>query len=259
MNKKSTELRITQTKQLIAAYESAGLGDDRNCRFARDMLHRLGAGKALTVRQRGWLDSIIEQGVPTPKGDPEFLKRLQDAAAVPGVPESEARVLADFASRIRRGWTLSQKQAAWVEKLLARAEHVRVHGPWAPDELTIERLKRCVQLSRGYTAFYWQTHDGAFRALDKVYKFLSGELSSIDEWSTNKLLKAMARPLREFENPRFKVGEMCWYRTPGLDYESALVTAAPLISIYGHVVYPVLVDGNLIETANLTKRRGGKK
>lgn len=253
--KKSAELRIAQAKESITAYESAGLGDDRNCRFVKDMLRRLEAGKGLSQRQRSWFDSIIEQGVPAPKGDPDLIKRLQACATVVGLPDSEARVLVDFAGRISRGWDLSEKQLAWVEKILVRAEHIKANGPWVPDAAVIKKLKYCAQLERGYSSIYWMTHVGALNALNKVHKFLSGETSVIDEWTVNKVFKAMSRPLRELENPKFNIGEMCWCRLGTGGKVPALVAAGPYVNASGVVVYDVLVDGVLVGTSTITKRR----
>ena len=61
MARKSHELRLAQTIELIASYEAAGLGNDRNCRFAKDMQWRLERKKGLSPKRRQWLDSIMKQ------------------------------------------------------------------------------------------------------------------------------------------------------------------------------------------------------
>lgn len=256
MARKSRELRLTQTDELIAAYEAAGLGNDRNCRFAKDMQWRLKRNKGLSPKRRQWLDSIIEEGVPAPKGDIELLARVEAAAAVKGMKEFDIGILREFAGKIRRGWDLSPKQTTWMEKLVAQADDIAANGVWAPDEATIARLKNCVKLAGGYSSVYWQTHGGSYKALNNVKAFIDsdGELP-VDEWSVNKLLKAMARPLRELENPKFQTGEMRWYYVAGQGYATALVSDGPFISERGEVVYAALVNGTMIETSNLTKQR----
>ena len=254
MSRKSRELRLSQTVQLIAAYEAAGLGDDRNCRFAKDMRWRLERNKGLSPKRRKWLDSIIEEGVPEPKGDATVIARVEAAAAVEGMTEFDSKILREFAGKLRRGWGLSEKQSAWMDKLLAKADDISVNGVWAPDEATVTRLKNCVELAKGYSTGYWQTHGGTYKALENVKAFLSGAMP-VDEWSVNKLLAAMARPLREIENPKFFPGEMRWYYVAGKGYAPALVAEGPFISRKGNVVYSALVEGQLIETPNLTKQR----
>lgn len=254
MARKSRELRLTQTLELIAAYEAAGLGNDRNCRFAKDMQWRLERNKGLSPKRRQWLDSIIEEGVPEPKGDTELLARVEAAAAVEGMTDFDAGILREFAGKIRRGWDLSPKQSAWMEKLLAKADDITANGIWAPDEETVARLQNCIKLANGYNTVYWQTHGGSYKALTNVKAHIESG-ANVDEWSVNKLLKAMGRPLRELENPKFQVGEMRWYYVANQGYSPALVMSGPFINDKGQVVYSALVDGNMIETSNLTKQR----
>mgnify|MGYP001165014329 CR=1 FL=1 len=254
MARKSRELRLSQTVELIAAYEAAGLGDDRNCRFARDMKWRLETNRGLSPKRRSWLDSIIEEGVPAPKGNPELVARLLNAASVEGMQSFDSDILKEFAGKVRRGWDLSEKQTAWMKKLLAKADDIVENGIWAPDEETTERLKNCVLLAAGYSSVYWQTHGGTYKALNNVKAFLSGS-TPVDQWSVNKLIKAMGRPLRELENPKFQAGDMRWYYVAGEGYAPALVSKGPFISDRGQVVYEALVNGQMIETANITKQR----
>jgi hypothetical protein len=256
MARKSRELRLTQTKELIAAYEAAGLGNDRNCRFAQDMQWRLERNKGLSPKRRQWLDSIIEEGVPEPKGDTDLLARVEAAAAVKGMKEFDAGILREFAGKIRRGWDLSPKQATWMEKLIAQADDITANGVWAPSDETTARLRNCVDLARGYSSVYWQTHGGTLKALNNVRAFIDSDgEKAVDEWSVNKLIKSMARPLRELENPKFQPGEMRWYYVAGQGYATALVSSGPFISERGEVVYAALVNGTMVETSKLTKQR----
>ena len=256
MARKSNELRLSQTKELIASYTAAGLEGDRNCRFAKDMLYRLERKKGLSPNRRKWLDSIIEEGVPAPKGDIDLLARVEAAASVKGMKDFDVKILKEFAGKIRRGWDLSPKQATWMDKLIATADDITENGVWAPDEETVARLRNCIGLARGYNTVYWQTHGGSYKALNNVKAFIDskGEVS-VDEWSVDKLLKSMARPLRELEAPKFQPGEMRWYHVAGLGYVTALVSSGPFISERGKVVYSALVNGKLIETSEIKKQR----
>ncbi len=261
MPRKSRELRLGQAKELTAAYDAAGLADDYRGRFVRDMSSRLDRGRGLSKKQRDWLDTLIEEGVPAPKGDPELIARIESAVAVEGMRDFDTRMLSEFAGKIRRGWDLSEKQMKWMGDLLSKAEELAKSGPWTPDEATVKKLKLCVKLSRGYNTVYWQTHGGTYKALESVKRFLDGA-DVADEWCVNKLLKAMARPLRELDNPKFAPGQMYWlyvrrqYPESGGEYAPALIADGPYVSEKnGKVVYSALVNGEIVETSNITKQR----
>ena len=261
MPRKSRQLRLTQATDLAAQYDAVGLSDDYRGRFIRDMSARLQRGRGLSKKQRDWLDTLIEEGVPAPKGDPELIARIESAVAVEGMRDFDTRMLSEFAGKLRRGWDLSEKQMKWMGDLLSKAEELAKHGPWTPDEETIEKLKLCVKLSKGYNSVYWQTHGGTFKALESVRNYLSGH-GTADEWCVNKLLKAMARPLRELENPKFVPGQMYWlyvrnqYPESGGSYAPALVADGPYVSEEnGNVVYSALVNGEMVETDKITKQR----
>ena len=268
MPRKSLALRLSQTFSLIESYEAAGLSEHRNVRFARDMSSRLNRGRGLSPKQRKWLDSIIEEGVPAAK-DTTLYDRIIEARDTEGM-QDKVQILNDFAHKAFNGWTLSPKQQTWLDKMLAEADYFRAHGPYRPADETIEKLRLALQVARGYSGTYWSTHGGTRKAYETVAAWITGEdvkspdepnPSTIDEWCCNKLLKAMARPLRELENPKFIPGEMRWlfirktYPESGGDYASALVTSGPYISDKGDVVYDALVNGEMVTTTQLTKQR----
>ena len=270
MPRKSRELRLSQTRELIELYAAAGLLQHRNARFASDMGGRLNLGRGLSPKQRKWLDSIIEEGIPTAK-DQTLYDRIVEARDTDGM-QGQQQILNDFANKAFNGWALSEKQQAWLDKMLTEADHFRANGPWRPTPDIIERLRLACQLARGYSSTYWGTHGGSRKAFETVTSWLTGEDDVvagvrernphvIDDWCCTKLLKAMARPLRELDNPKFSPGEMYWmfiqktYPEKGGDYVPALVSVGPYISERGKVVYSALVGGELIETDRITKRR----
>ena len=148
MARKSRELRLSQSRELFAAYTEAGLADDFRYSFIRDMISRLERNRGTSTKQRNWIDSLIEEGVPAPKGDPVLLARIEAAQAVVGMKEYDINILGEFAGKIRRGWDLSEKQAAWMEKLIAEADRLAVDGPYTPDALTLEKFVRQCSPSR---------------------------------------------------------------------------------------------------------------
>ncbi len=134
MARKSRDLRLAQTKDLIEKYEAAGLGNDKVCRFMRDMEYRLERNKGLSTGRRNWLDRLIDEGVPEAKNK-ERVEEILAAANLEGMQEKKS-ILEDFAGKVRKGWSLSEKQESWLNKMLAEAQDIRVNGVWHPsDEL----------------------------------------------------------------------------------------------------------------------------
>ena len=249
MPRKSRELRLSQAISLAEAYEASSMGDDYRARFVRDMASRLDRGKGVSKRQREWLDSLIEEGLPTPKGDPELIARIEAAQLVEGMREFDINMLGEFLVKIRNDWKMSEKQTKWLNDLLTKAEALA------------EKLKLCIKLSKGYSGTYWSTHGGTYKALESVKRYIDGS-DAADEWCVNKLLKSMARPLRELGNPKFTPGQMYWlfirhqYPKKGGDYAPALIADGPFVSEKnGKVVYSALVNGEIIETDLITKSR----
>jgi hypothetical protein len=264
MARKSRELRLSQSRELFAAYTEADLADDFRYSFIRDMISRLERNRGTSTKQRNWIDSLIEEGVPAPKGDPVLLARIETAQAVVGMKEYDTNILGEFAGKIRRGWDLSEKQAAWMEKLLAEADRLVVDGPYTPDEETIEKLKLCVALAPSYSGVYWDTHGGTRKAMLAVKEYLENG-AALDEWPVNKLLKSMAGKLRELLETPYVTPEKPCYVVEGLNPETrrnvwglGAVMGAPSVSERGVIVYPVLTaTGSLVmaDRNTLAKRK----
>ena len=118
--RKSVELRLSQTRELIEAYLASGLTSDRSYNFMNDMVCRLEQGKGISKGQRSYLDSLIDQGVPKPKNEAKVNEVLA-AAEVDGMQDVKS-TLSDFAFKIGKGWDLSEKQ----EKFLANLFHINL-------------------------------------------------------------------------------------------------------------------------------------
>ena len=116
MARKSLELRKSQTEDLISQYSEAGLTQDRSYRFLQDMLNKMQTSRNLSKGQRTYLDDLIEQGAPKPKNE-ERVKEILTAASVDGM-QHVARTLNDFAYKVGKGWSLSEKQEKFLTKLL---------------------------------------------------------------------------------------------------------------------------------------------
>ena len=266
MPRKSRELRLSQATALVAAYEEANFGDDYRARFARDMVGRLGRNKGLSKRQREWLDNLIEEGVPVPKGDPALLARIEAAQAVIGMSSRDVQILGEFAGKIARGWDLSEKQTAWMTAILDEADNIRENGPWLPSAEQVEKLKACVKLARGYSNVHWSNNPGTYKAVKAVTEYLEADGAPPRPWHVNKLLTAMKGKLKElFETPYVTPEKPCWAVVPAQpgqrrvrEYGLATVMGPPSVNDAGRIVYPILSGTGslvLLSRHNLAKRK----
>ena len=277
MARKSATLRLSQTQALLDDYESAGLSSDRSCNFLRDMAQRLSIGKGLSTRQRKYLDTLIDQGVPEPKNEVR-VKEILAAADVDGM-QGVKSTLHDFAFKVGKGWSLSSKQEKFLSSLLAKAETLRVTGRFRPSSEMMKDLSAALSICNKKNGWYWQHRPGTAKAYDKVGTWFEwntrrevieevealgkesthtlGEEPIIDQWACNKLLSAVKNQINELHNPKHAIGDMRWARNPGGPKKLALVSGLPQVE-GGEIVYPCLVEGGLIKvsTRNLLKRRG---
>jgi len=264
MARKSRELRLSQAAALTAAYAEANMGDDYRARFIHDMAARLGRGKGLSKRQRVWLDTLIDEGVPVPKGDPALIARIEAAQGVVGMRQYDVNILSEFLGKIVRGWDLSEKQMKWLDGILVESDRLVIEGPYTPDAETLKKLALCVALAPSYSGTYWDTHGGTRKAMLAVKGYLE-DGSSLDEWAVNKLLKSMAGKLRELLETPYVTPEKPCYVVGGLNPETrrnvwglGVVMGAPSVNERGTIVYPVLTAAGELKMANrqiLAKRK----
>jgi len=238
------------------------------------MCYRLGLGKGLSKKQREWLDTLIEEGVPVPKGDPLLIAKIESAKEVDGMQHRHT-VLGEFLRKIRNGWDLSDKQENFLEIMLNEAEDLRQNGKWSPSTQTVEKLRLSLCLVKSKNTWYWQHRPGVAKAFTKVKDWLqwletretnkkiqeiSGTVHEpidephIDEWACNKVIESQKKNLTELEVPTHQSGSIRYHGDNG---HVALVSGAPHVDNYGNVVYPCLVNGNLenVSSTLLKKRR----
>lgn len=249
MPRKSRELRLTQAIETVNLLKQAGLGNDRSARFLSDMIYKMQRGKYPTARQRNWIDAIIEEGVPAPKGDQAYIAKIDDALSVPGI--DFANILTDFRGKIVKGWSLSEKQIAFCNKLIKKATDIRDGNIWVPDEELKSKLELAVKCEGHYASIYWSTHPGGYNALQKVKRWLSGEAPFVEQYATEKLLKTVAGSIKKLTNPKFAGGEMCFV---GRNNDIGIVMSSAYPGPRS-VVYDVLVNGTLIQVESPKKRR----
>jgi len=282
MARKSLELRLSQTQSLMEAYDASGLENDRSYRFMSDMAYRMNLGKGMSTGQRRYLDNLIDQGVPKPKNESR-VKEILAAAGVDGM-QNVKTTLHDFAFKVGKGWSLSEKQEKFLANLLVKAETLKIDGRFRPSDEMVEDLENANAVCATKNSWYWNHRPGISKAHDKVKQWLDwnrrnnvsedlkdrgideevikvgcfvGEEPLIDQWACDKLLSAVKNQINELRNPKHAIGDMRWSRNPRGTKKLALISGIPQVT-RGEVVYPCLIEGGIIEvsTKNLLKRRG---
>lgn len=249
--RKSSQQRISDTQRAIAQWDSAGLGSDRRLSFMRDSLRTLLLGKSLSTKQREWLDALCAEGPPAPKGDPALRARIDAAMAHLDARGKEA--LGGFRSTIVRGYKLSEKQEAFMSRLLEGAERIAREGHWQPSREFRAKADFAWSILTSRSSMWQGTHPGTMKACER-YDAWRREPSThhIDEWVVTKMLEACAPAMRELAKPKFEEGEMVEV-IPGTLHGAALaaskqgvnwgvVCSAP-VALHGKVAYEVLLDG----------------
>ncbi len=244
MPRKSRELRLEQAQALSKAYDTSGVTSGA-ARFINDMIFRLERKKALTAKQRSWLDRLIEEGVPAPK-NPELYTRIMTAAKVEGLSKSiKDKLLDPFANIAFNGWNLSDAQQKWLDGLLEKADHTAKHGPWRPDESLMDRIRFASAIAETRSGGYWMNRPGESKAAAKVAEWLRNPNDTeIEQWHIDKLFHSSRVALRELDEPSFIVGEMRGYKRG-----SALILSGPHAGsdtrFNGKPTYEVLYNGEI--------------
>lgn len=249
--RKSRSLRLAQAKETLEAFRAAGLADNTSAgRFLQDVIPRMERGKYPTKRQRDWLDSIIESGPPEPpEANKDLIEKINDALSVKGIEFNH--ILEDFKSRLFRGYGLSEKQMAFCERLIQKADDVRTGNVWTPDAEIRADLELAVQVSKCYTSSYWSTHPGTYQALAACHRWLSGDSTYVEKYQVEKLLKSVSKKIKLIKEPKFLPGEICYY---GRSNEVGIVMSEPYVSDR-NIVYDVLINGTVQKISNGKKRR----
>lgn len=248
--RKSKEQRLEDVRNAIAQWEAAGMGSSRKVEFMRSSLLTLTAGKALSAKQRDWLDALCAEGPPAPKGDPDQLARLD--AACTHLESGDAGILKEFRDKLVMGWTMSEKQTAFMERLIAKGEKVAREGKWQPSPSMQAEGTFAAQVISGRSYTWKVNHQGVVQAAERV---LAGQA---DEWSYDRVIDSVGPAVREYRDPKFKEGELVCVSPLYRDQETAiaLVTGLP-IALEGRVAYPVLMGAqpHVIHNERLSRNK----
>ena len=212
MARKSQSQRTQEARDLLAAYRAAGQGEGEwGVKFLASVISQMDRGRYPSKRQRDRIDAMVEEGIPTPKGDTELLAKMDAAVAFwteAGEREWECNVLTDMRRRVFNDWNMSEKQTKLLNDIIQRHQDdvtgANVFTPTAEQRADLEVL---VKLYKGYAGQWQQERPAVAKAIVKVVAFLGGS-GTIEEYHFNKLNKAMGAKLRRFKNPRFNMCDM---------------------------------------------------
>jgi hypothetical protein len=185
MARMSTANRIELGNAMVARWTEQNHKQDRSVRFVSDMIFRMSRGKGLTKKQREWFDSAVLSNPPEPQNK-EMVAKLKEGAATPGVEKERADVMLDFAYKLGRGWSLSEKQTAWMNGLLTDAAAIKENGPWVPSDELRALVEVGVVMGRAYSPDYLYTCQGIDKALKKCQAAVDGT-APWNKWATEKV------------------------------------------------------------------------
>jgi len=254
MARKSTQRRITETTELLTAYEAAGFQDTRETAFLKDMKVRLESRKGLSTRMRKWLDTLIENGVPTVNAS-----LLQQITQLLDQPESQHRVkvLSDFRKQIQSGRELTERQTKFLTALKVEINDL-VEGKGfqlSEDQKCV--LSRCNAFFTGISPYYWQHRRGTANMLWSIFDQYK-RTQRVTEKQFHTVCKVFKAKLAKIENPRFHEGDLAFLKGPK-DYEKkfpCVIMSSLHIGERGEFRYLVLTGGEKtwVECKSLKKR-----
>ena len=211
---KSKELRLSQATSLEAEWATSAFANDKAHNFIKDMIWRLGRGKGLSAGQRRWLDQLIDNGVPSvPESNAAAVTSVENAiktlwSSNPLDYKWEINVLRDFLGRVAKGYSMSEKQQALLDRLISEAAKISSGNAWSPSEEEVQTLKAAAQLYHGYSRFWKADRPAVRRAVESVEAFMAGDATSLKEAHAKKLLHAVRGRLKSFQTPRFSTGDI---------------------------------------------------
>ena len=188
MARMAASQRLELGDKMVEAWTAAGQGNQKSCLFVQDMLFRMRSGKGMSPKQREWFDSAV--ATPPPQMQNEALVlQLRNAAEVEGM-ESNKQTLLDFARRVGNGWSLTEKQEAFMSSLLLKAQQLKEEGPWIPTADERKQIEFVVGVCRRYSSYYLGGRPGLSNSLRNCIRWLNGESKVLDKKAAEVVMGA---------------------------------------------------------------------
>jgi len=205
--RKSKVLRLQQARDLVdgftAIHQQVFAWDYQ---FLSDIVLKLSTGRKISKKQRSILDEKIEKGIPAlPTETPEQEILTEALETITGVAQFswEHRVGGDMLLKLRKGWSISEKQQKLIDGIVKRAKDWKAMG--LPCDEMIKRALLVRSLAKCYTDNYWYSHPKAasyVRIIDGN-KFSEENLKNA-EWAIRGQLKKWNKVLDKYPS-----GTMC--------------------------------------------------
>ena len=212
MARKSAKRRKSECESLMAQYTSAGLEHTWDFGFLQSLLGQIEKGRVLSKKQRDRFDTMVETGIPTPKGDTATLEKID--LAINNWSNNEDRawesdVLKSMRRYVFNGWDLSEKQKPLLKNILEKYDaDLRGENIFTPTQEQLEDLKICISLYEGYAPLWREARPAVSRCVQRVRRYLSGDSPCIEKYHYEKVKKAMEPRLVKFRYPKFKKGDL---------------------------------------------------
>jgi hypothetical protein len=265
MARKSQAQRIQEAHALLAAYHSAGFTESEwAVKFLTSVISQMDRNRYPSKRQRDRIDAMVEEGIPTPKGDIELLAKIDAAAAYWTEANErlwERDVLTDMRRVVFNDWGMSDKQIKLLSDIIQRhQDDLTGANVFTPSDDQRADLISLVKLYRGYSGQWAAERPALRKAVDRVTSYLTGS-GTIEEYHCIKLNKAMGSRLKQVKSPRFTAGNLAWTSIGHSESrEIFLVTAITdvYVSDRGQIVNDWMLPSGSIETRpqdSVSKRR----
>ena len=256
MPRMSAEKRIKLGTAMVCRWASSNNENDRSVRFVKDMILRMERGKGLSTRQREWYDKAVLTNPPEPQNKALVDSLLSDAE-LPGM-EKTSQVLRDFAYKLSRGWSLSEKQASFMKKLQNKASDIRENGQWVPTKEQKRQIEIGVAFCRRYDSYYLGGQPGKVKALGECQSWLLGDIEYVDRWSAMKMIELCKtdRAKMTDASDRWPVGSLVETKQG----QMGLVVDGPAVNEKGKPCLSLLIDGTNTDVVldNIKKPRKKK-
>tara|TARA_Y100001970_G_scaffold260650_1_gene342942 strand:- start:285 stop:1079 length:795 start_codon:yes stop_codon:yes gene_type:complete len=238
MARKSAVLRKQQLETLKEGYNNNQASKSLHqwdYSFIEAMILRMTRGKALTKKMRSKIDELIDGGIkPVPdNAEADEMQRLSTFL----IDRRLSEALLSFATRLRQGRTLTEKQANFAEQLLQQAREIENNGHWEPNEETRKKMNLVCRLSPCYSEIYWQTHAAGSRAIRQLKRYIQGLDDYILEKTWESAKHAVRGKLKMIEEPKFAPGDKCFIKTDIRNENGDWVTE----KLFGIICSPPLI------------------
>ena len=261
MTRKSKALRQQQTQDLLTLFENSILHQTMfnwDYRFIRDMNHKLSHSKKITQKQRHILDDKIEKGLPViPQASPKAIELKQALETLPNHSSFSwtKRVGGEMLAKLNKGWNLSEKQMAMVERFIKESRDYRAQPPQTQEET--ERVQFLVSLASHYSPEHWYNCGKQGSYISKLTACINDGLKITSEDIKNGEFAVRGELKRWTKAQSFKPGALCAYSS-SRGKRRGIILEGPLLKNHNgnplnKIAFHILVEGEVIEFVDARK------